>query len=187
MKHTIILLALVCINLLSAQQEKLPFYELPENPEKFTAGTVVAKQVEALGFRFYHATENLSSKDLKYSPSEGTRTIEETMTHIYDLSKIVLNAVLNMPNKKEDVNLDYSDLREQTLINLKKASEILREAEDLNEFQIIFGDNKTPFWNAINGPIADAIWHCGQIASYRRSSGNPINSKVNHFKGTVNK
>jgi len=42
-----------------------------------------------------------------------------------------------------------------------------------------------PFFNIINGPIADAIWHTGQVASFRRSSGNPISSKLNHFKGTV--
>jgi hypothetical protein len=187
MKHIIILIAVVFMNGINAQQNKLPFFELPENPEKFTAGTVAAKQVEALGFRFYHATDNLTPEDLKYSPSDSVRTTEETIKHIYDLSKIVLNATLNIPNKREEINLSYLELREQTLINLQKASEILRESEDLNTLQIIFGENKMPFWNNINGPIADAIWHCGQIASYRRSSGNPINPKVNHFTGTVKK
>ena len=54
-------------------------------------------------------------------------------------------------------------------------------------FKIIFGDKAYPFWNAINGPIADALWHCGQIVSFRRSSGNPFPKGVSVFTGKVRK
>ena len=27
------------------------------------------------------------------------------------------------------------------------------------------------------------LWHCGQVVTNRRASGNPINSKVNVFVG----
>lgn len=37
----------------------------------------------------------------------------------------------------------------------------------------------------LNGPIADALWHVGQVVSFRRSSGNPFNSKVSVFSGKV--
>ncbi|HNP07210.1 MAG TPA: hypothetical protein PKN99_06270 [Cyclobacteriaceae bacterium] len=49
------------------------------------------------------------------------------------------------------------------------------------------GDKKTeyPFWNLLNGPIADAIWHVGQVVSFRRSSGNPINSKAEVLLGKL--
>ena len=30
-----------------------------------------------------------------------------------------------------------------------------------------------PFWHIINGPIADALTHVGQINSFRRLVGNP--------------
>ena len=40
-----------------------------------------------------------------------------------------------------------------------------------------------PFWNLINGPISDAIYHVGQIVSFRRTSGNPIEKGVNVFLG----
>ena len=60
---------------------------------------------------------------------------------------------------------------------------------DLTEFQIIFkkekGTTELPFWNMINGPIADALWHCGQIVSFRRSSGNPYNSNASVLTGKV--
>jgi hypothetical protein len=58
------------------------------------------------------------------------------------------------------------------------------------EFNIISkrGDKETviPFWNAINGPLEDAVWHAGQIVTLRRMAGNPINSKVNFFMGKRN-
>ena len=40
-----------------------------------------------------------------------------------------------------------------------------------------------PFWNAINGPVADALSHVGQVVSYRRAAGNPIDPQVNVFLG----
>ena len=56
---------------------------------------------------------------------------------------------------------------------------------DISQFKIIFGDREIPFWNQINGPIEDAVWHCGQVISFRRSSGNPYNSKASLFTGKL--
>ncbi len=81
--------------------------------------------------------------------------------------------------------MTYKEKRTATLNNLKKASDILHVSNDISQFKIIFGEQKIPFWNQINGPIADAIWHCGQIAVYRRVTKNPINPKVNHFTGKI--
>lgn len=72
------------------------------------------------------------------------------------------------------------------MFNFQAVSKRLEISKDLSEFNTE-KDGKVivPFYNLINGPIADAIWHTGQLASFRRSSGNPINSKVNHFTGKV--
>ena len=168
-----------------AQNNDLPYYKLPEASENFTAGTVAARQVDALGFRFYHATDGLTEKDLAYKPTDSARTTQQTVDHIYDLSKIILNSTLKKANSKEHIDMTFEDKRAATLNNLKQAADIIRTSQDISQFKIIFGDTKIPFWNNINGPIADAIWHCGQIASFRRITGNPINPKVNHFTGTV--
>ena len=73
--------------------------------------------------------------------------------------------------------------------NLKIASDIFKENGDLTKFTIVFKReenlSKFPFWNQINGPISDAIWHCGQVISFRRSSGNPYNSNASVFGGKV--
>lgn len=164
----------------------LPYYEIPEYSENFTAGTVAARQVDALGFRFYHATNGLTEKDLAFKANDDVRSTGETVSHIYDLTLIILNSTLNKPNNSgEKPEMTFKEQREKALQNLKQAAEILRASDDISKFKIIFGDREIPFWNNINGPIADSIWHAGQIASYRRNTGNPINSNVNHFSGTV--
>lgn len=189
MKQTIYILSILLSLVGEAQtdsKQELPYYEVPEYSESFTAGTVAARMIDGLGFRFYWATEGLSESDLKYKPNDDVRNAGETIDHILDLSYIIVNSTLKQPNGKNDTSqMSHADKREQALINLKTAADILRSSNDISEYKIIFGEREFPFWNQINGPIADAIWHCGQIASFRRTSGNPINSKVSHFTGTV--
>jgi len=176
--------------LTSNAQEKLPYYEIPNAPEKYTSGTVVGRMIDGLGFRFYWATEGLRTEDLVFKPSEEARTSRETLEHIYGLTSVILKSVTNehkMDKKASDLNFD--ELRKEVLVSLKIASDILKESNDISEFKIIFerGENTTefPFWNQINGPISDAIWHTGQIVTFRRSSGNPFNSKASLFTGKL--
>ncbi|WP_298894235.1 hypothetical protein [uncultured Psychroserpens sp.] len=191
MKNTILFIALILSSISYAQdtsEEKLPYYEVPEYSKEFTAGTMAARMIDGLGFRFYWSSEGLTEKDLTYRPSEEVRSSEETIDHILDLSYIIVNSTLKKPNSRVDKSaMSYEDKRKQTLINLKTAADILRDSDDISQYKIIFGENEIPFWNQVNGPIADAIWHCGQLASFRRVTGNPINPKVNHFTGKVKK
>ncbi|MBZ0247941.1 MAG: hypothetical protein K8H85_18495, partial [Cyclobacteriaceae bacterium] len=160
---------------------------------KYTSETVAARMVDGLGFRYYWATEGLREADLNYRPGDEARTSKETLQHIYELTKIIVNTTGQQPTvfPHEDKDLSYHQLRERTLLNIQKASEQLKLStkNDLNEFNMVFqsGDKKTeyPFWNLLNGPIADAIWHVGQVVSFRRSSGNPINSKAEVLLGKL--
>jgi hypothetical protein len=170
----------------------LPYYQIPEAPEKITAEGVLIRMIDGLGFRFYWATEGLKPQDLAYKPNEKARTSEETIDHILGLSYIIVNAFQKKANVKtgeETSKLSFEVKRKQTLENLKTASDLLKaNTADLAEFKIIFGGKKTTeyaFWNLINGPIEDAVWHVGQVVSFRRSSGNPFNSKVSVLTGKL--
>ncbi len=167
--------------------QKLPYYEIPEASKEFTAGSVASRMIDGLGFRYYWATEGLTDKDLNFKPTPEARTSGETIDHILGLSQVILNAALNKPNGGKQPEMTFKEKREKTLQNLKKASDILRYQKDLSEFKVIFGENKYPFWNAINGPIADAMWHVGQVVSFRRSSGNPFPKGISVFTGKVRK
>ena len=99
-------LVIACMFLIStnsmAQDKTLPFYEIPEAPTTFNECTVVARMIEGLGFRYYWATEGLRPEDLIYKASASGRTSEETIDHIYGLSKVIVNSALKVANENTD-------------------------------------------------------------------------------------
>ena len=172
--------------------QSLPYYEIPPAPDEYTSGNVMGRLIDGLGFRYYWATEGLLEEDLKYKPSDAGRTMDETLEHIYGLSLTIVNAPQNIPNESADQSkMTFLERREHTLKNFEKASTLLKTGgpEDIDNYKIIFkrGVNQSefPFWNLINGPITDAIWHTGQVVLLRRAAGNPINPKVSVFTGTI--
>ncbi len=169
--------------------DTLPFYQIPDAPEMYNAATVAARMVDGLGYRYHWVTEGLRSEDLAYEPGNDGQGCAEVLEHLLGLSRFILRTVKKEvhDNTREYPELEWAQQREETLNNLKMASDILRETGDVSDMKIIFKrDEKTnefPFWNLLNGPIADAIYHCGQIVSYRRTTGNPINPNVSVFRG----
>lgn len=193
MKATFIFIfALAYVQAQTTMNEVLPYSEIPEAPATYTAGSVVARMIDGLGFRYYWATEGLTENDLDYAPGNEGRSIRQTMIHLHGLSAMIVNSGRKRPTDRTEElpELTPEEIRKATLTNLREASTHFLKAEDLNEHPIIFkrGDRESefPLWNGINGPIADAIWHAGQIVVLRRSAGNPINSKVNVFLGKLN-
>ncbi|WP_417195562.1 hypothetical protein [Bizionia sp.] len=183
----IVFWSIIFFNVSMSSQEKLPYYEIPKASETFTAGTVAARAIDGLGFRFYWATEGLREDDLNFRPNDDARSSLETIDHIYDLSRMIANCALKKENAKKDTDKpeDFEGLRKATLLNLQLASNIFKETKDISEFKLIFEKYEVEFWTLIHGPIEDAVWHCGQIALLRRSSGNPFNSKVSVFSGRL--
>ena len=181
------------VSIMTYSQNKLPYYEIPEAPKEFTEGTVASRLIDGLGFRYYWATEGLKEENLKFKPSNDARDVFDTVDHIFILSIMTLSAVegtdMDFP---EEGSLTFEEIRKQTLENLKKTSDILKSSKDLSKFvmKINRGNGKIkeyPFWNQLNGPIADAIWHCGQLVSFRRSAGNPLPKGPSFLTGKVNR
>jgi len=173
----------------------LPYEQIPEYPLDFSAGNVLSRLIDGLGYRYYWATEGLTENELNYKPTDQGRSVLQTLQHIHGMSKGIANAPQNIANVsgqgKKD--LPFSVLRKQTLHNLKKASELVsgKSAEEVAKFTVIFqnGDTKRefPYWHMINGQISDSVYHVGQIVSFRRTAGNPMNPKVNVFMGKTGK
>ncbi len=169
----------------------LPYQKIPDYPMDYNPGNILSRLVDGLGYRYYWASEGLTAKDLEYKPSEDARNTRETLEHIYSLSSAILNATENEPNVRPEGEADFTlaTLREMTLNNLELASNAYanKSAEEISQMKVIFKSGEKvfefPFWNMINGQISDAIYHTGQIVSFRRASGNPVNPKVNVFLG----
>ncbi len=170
---------------------ELPYHQIPDYPQSYTSGAMLSRMIDGLGYRYYWATEGLKASNLKYRTSEDGRNCFETLEHIFGLSVTILNGIRSKPNiRPYDIPVySFDELRKLTLENLQKASSLaLSKTEtDLETSEIIFqrGEAKSefPFWHMLNGPLADAIYHTGQIVILRRASGNPMNPKVNVFTG----
>lgn len=167
----------------------LPYYQITDAPETFTAAGVASRMIDGLGYRYYWATEGLRVEDLAYNPGNDGKICSEVLEHITGLSNMISSAVHMEVNgtRKAPENMTWPERRAFTLNNFKEISDLLRETGDVSNCKIVFkrGDKTSefPFWNLINGPIADAIYHTGQIVSYRRSSGNPTNPNVSVLRG----
>ena len=184
----IFLLSLTFLNMNS--QENLPFYEIPDYPESYSEAGIVGRMIDGLGFRYYWATEGLTDTDLAYKLPNDSRSSMETIIHIYDLSNMILYTALNSPIEMMSTEgMGFKEIRKNTLLNLKEASDIIKKTKNFEDLSIIFLRNdkkiKFPFWNQLNGPIEDAVWHCGQVVAFRRASGNPISNKISVFTGKV--
>ncbi len=164
----------------------LDFYkEIPAYPNTYSAGNVTARVIDGLGFRYYWATEKLRKEDLAFKPSKEARTSFETLQHIYELSEFIASSMFkNSETTHKNVNQTFIEIRVKTLQNFRKISDRLKLSSDadLKKYTL----DKYPFWNVLNGPVDDALWHVGQVVSFRRSSGNPINPEIDVFIGRIN-
>ena len=194
MKVQCIALALMLCTGVMAQENhtnELPYEEIPAAPESYIAGNILTRLIDGLGYRYYWATEGLTESDLLYAPSKEARTSRQTLEHLYGLSETIVNATTNTANiRPQDWStLTFEQLRRQTLLHLQEASKNCagRSEEEIANFKVKFDSkgrqSEFPYWNMINGPIADALYHVGQIVSFRRSSGNPIHPGVSVFTG----
>lgn len=169
----------------------VPYSDIGEYAQNYEPGNVVARFIDGLGYRYHWASKDLTQKDLEYKPSENGRTTLETLVHICGLSQTIADAANGrpsiMPFPFSDLN--YERLRTRTLNNFRSASKALNAmtAEQIAQLKVVFksGDNSNefPFWNMLNGPISDAIYHTGQVVVLRRASGNPMDPNVSVLMG----
>jgi uncharacterized damage-inducible protein DinB len=188
-------LSFLTVLTLSVSAQEIPYAQIPNAPQIYTSGTIMGRLADGLGFRFYWASQGLTEENLNFKAGEETRTIAETIDHIYDLVYIFSNATKEQPtvypiNKAE---LSFEEKRIAILKNIEMASAILKFSvdKDFERYQMIFqypqgNGQKLPFWNALNGPLEDALWHVGQVVSLRRTAGNPFDSKVDVLNGVRN-
>jgi len=189
---TFIFLFTLSINAQTDKKEiDLPFSEIGEYPTDFSQANIISRMIEGLGYRYYWATKSLTENDLNYKSSEDARSTIQIIEHIYSLTMMISSSFEKKEFKFDSVTYNYDELRTKTLLKLKYIHDELRSNPDFSQLFIKFERGGTkmefPFWNQINGPISDALWHCGQVVMNRRSSGNPLQSGVNVFVGKTSK
>ena len=172
-------------------QDQFPLEAIPAAPESTTSGNVLARMTQGLGYRYHWATKDLREEDLNYRPSPEASSTYETLEHLYGLAEMIRNAAQSTPSERPLAQMpeDYSALRAATLALLEEASNsfLNKDAAAIEALQLIIQrGGKTysfPIWNLMNGPLSDALYHTGQVVSFRRTTGNPIHPGVNVFMG----
>jgi hypothetical protein len=169
------------------KNQELPFEDISKTPNDLTATNTLLRMVEGLAFRYRWATENLSEENIKFKPHPTSMSVEEVNAHIFDLVDST-NRVFGGEKQNKDSLNSFNKLRIKSLNILADLSERLKDMsdEDLSEIEKNTS-RKLPFWYWINGPLADALTHVGQITSWRRIAGNPQLKGINVFIGTSDK
>ena len=131
--------------------------------------------------------ENLSEEDIKFRPHSTSMSIEEVNSHIFDLLDSTFR-VFGGEKQNKDSLTSFQQIRKKSLLVLEDLSERLKKMSDEDLLEIEKKTSrKLPFWYWINGPLADALTHVGQITSWRRIAGNPQLKGLNVFIGTSDK
>ena len=161
----------------------LPYDELPAFPTEISATNTIARLVDGLAFRYRWATEDLTENFMQFKPVESSMSAGEVMYHIYNLA-FSANRTFGGNPEHDKTTRSLEELRTQTLGLYHDLSLRLRSMQD-DELALSVENNPKgfPFWFWLNGPIADALTHVGQITSWRRMDGNPQPTGVNVFLG----
>lgn len=171
--------------------DMLPYEAIPDYPTSMTTGNAIGRVIDALGYRYYWATEGLRQEDLTFDPGGENQSAIAVLNHIHGLAGTLINSHNKVANERPAPPKpeEFTALRKETLMRIKSASDLIKSYsdEDIEKLTIAFkrGEqvSEFPYWHILNGPLADAIYHVGQIVSYRRSSGNPIHPGVSVFMG----
>ncbi len=157
----------------------LLYFSLPPAPKEVSTTNVLSRMIDGLGFRYRWATEDLTEDNMFFRPVESSMSIQEVMIHVYDLAystNRVFGGIVTKDNGPEAI-------RERTLQLYATLSQRLKDMDDEEFHNLVKTEAPYPFWYWLNGPIADALTHVGQITSWRRMAGNPQPSGVDVFRG----
>lgn len=158
---------------------KLPYNKRPKYPKKITAGIVMAKMVDELGYKYYWATDSLLNDELRYTFHSGNLP-RLLLKGVSQMSENIINSTSENKMKSELKleEMSFEDLRKNTLFNLKEASSILIKNSDTSFFLN---------WNLFMKSIAFSDTYCDQIILFRENIGNPIKLKNEVVKQKLSK
>ncbi len=163
------------------------FRSLPPGPETVTGSAVLVRMVEGIGFRFTWATEGLRESDLSFRPTPETMCIAEQAGHVLGLVSWVAvsgrrdsRRPRSRPSRRPPSPRSGSGSCE--VLALLRARLAAMSDGEIGTIRIGSHAGPVPWPHLVNGPLADALTHIGQITVLRRASGNPM-PKANVFLG----
>jgi hypothetical protein len=158
---------------------------MPKPPAELSAPAVIARMIDGLAFRYRWSLEGLDNSYLGYRPSEDSRSLEDLLKHVHFLCAR-LHACFVEDTRLKVLKSEISEIPEETLQLLKQTRDHLLTMNDSSlvarKLNLMGAGKEYPFWFFINGPLADALTHVGQINAWRRLAGSPT-PRANVFLG----
>jgi hypothetical protein len=161
-------------------------YRIPPPPASFDGVAVFTRFLDGLAFRYYWATEGLRPEDHEFRPGPSSMSAMELLQHVLNLALMIRQCSENAAAREIFESDDPEALRAKTLEVLAGVRARLSALDDRTfaGHRIVRRDGSSwPVWNVMNGPLADALTHVGQINAWRRLSGNPASTAA-VFTGT---
>ncbi len=161
------------------------YQTIPEPPASPSAGAVLGRLADGIGFRFRWATEGMKGEDLGFRPAADCMTLGELLLHIVELLSWVAESVGVEPRWEMKDSTDYAAVRGRVM---ELAAQLGARFKGMSDAEVkrctitpSRGDTQ-PVWNIVNGPLADSLTHIGQILSWRRIAGSPA-AQADVFRG----
>jgi hypothetical protein len=132
--------------------------------------TLLRHALATIAYRGAKAIRNAGPSFADYRPSETSRTPAKLLAHIGDLMDWALSMSEGRQAWRDSSPLPWEEECERFFAALKKFDDYLASEKPL----------QVSAEKLLQGPIADALTHVGQIAMLRRMAGVPMKSE-NYF------
>jgi hypothetical protein len=163
----------------------IAYQTIPDPPATPSAGAVLGRLADGIGFRFRWATEGMRGEDLAFRPADDCMTLGELLAHIVELLSWVAESVGIAPRWDMKDSTDFDAVRGRVL---ELAAQLGTRFKAMSDMEVngctitpSRGDTQ-PVWNIVNGPLSDSLTHIGQILSWRRIAGSPA-AQADVFRG----
>jgi hypothetical protein len=144
------------------------------SPDPDAKRELLRHAVATVAYRGGKAIRNAPSDFASYRSAEGVRTPGQILAHIGDLFDWVLSIAAGKQTWKNSGPLPWEKESERFFAALQKFEDYLASSEPLHA---------TPE-KLLQGPVADALAHTGQIAMLRRMAGAAVRSE-NYFDAEI--
>jgi hypothetical protein len=136
--------------------------------------TFLRHALATIAYRGAKAIRNAGQAFGDYQPAETSRTPGRLLAHIGDLMVWALSMSEGRQEWHDSLPLPWEEECKRFFTALKKFDDYLASGKPL----------QAPAEKLLQGPIADALTHVGQIAMLRRMAGVPMKSE-NYFVAEV--
>jgi hypothetical protein len=143
-------------------------------PDTISARDLLRHSLATVAYRTGKIVRNAPPVYVDFQAGQNCRTPVQILAHISDLHDWALSMAKGQPAWSDSKPLSWPDEVQRFFDSIKRLDDYLASSEPLHA---------TPE-KLMQGPIADALNHVGQLAILRRMSGSPIRAE-NYYQADI--